>query len=141
MRSFYRCEQVSNIPEGAAGAGPGPDMSRELFRKGLVNKAGQEFFAGRVAKVARNHESAVHAELRRQQQAQRKSVLNAVETPLQAQVRSESRAALQAARRAIKTPEQSQSGGYGGYRKIDLTESSKVERLDGQLLLGWAIAA
>ncbi|KAG8284318.1 hypothetical protein J6590_105531, partial [Homalodisca vitripennis] len=38
----------------------------------------------RAAKVVRNHEFAVHAELRRQQQAQRPSVLRAAETPLQA---------------------------------------------------------
>ncbi|KAG8273158.1 hypothetical protein J6590_027493 [Homalodisca vitripennis] len=62
-----------------------------------------------AAKVARNQESSVHTKLRRQQQAQRQSVLGAAETPLQAQVRSERQAVLQAARRAIETPEQSQA--------------------------------
>ncbi|GFV36268.1 uncharacterized protein TNCV_2233151 [Trichonephila clavipes] len=36
-----------------------------------------------AAKIARNQESSVHAELRRQQQAQRRSILRAAETPLQ----------------------------------------------------------
>ncbi|GFV25297.1 hypothetical protein TNCV_2165851 [Trichonephila clavipes] len=63
----------------------------------------------RAAKVARNQESSVHAELRRQQQAQRQSILRAAETPLQARVLSETQAELQAARKAIETPEQSQA--------------------------------
>ncbi|KAG8283614.1 hypothetical protein J6590_014135 [Homalodisca vitripennis] len=63
----------------------------------------------RAAKFGWNQESAVHAELRRQQQAQRKNVLRAAETPLQAQVRSERQATLQAAKRAIEMPEQSQA--------------------------------
>lgn len=75
-----------------------------------------------AAKVARNQESSVNAELRRQQQAQRQSVLRAAETPLQAQVRSERQAALQAARRAIETPEQSQA------RKIYHTEIQTTHR-------------
>ncbi|CAH1103825.1 unnamed protein product [Psylliodes chrysocephalus] len=41
----------------------------------------------RAAKVARNHESSIDAELRRQQQAQRQSVLRAAETPLQGRPR------------------------------------------------------
>ncbi|GFT42262.1 hypothetical protein TNCV_1785961 [Trichonephila clavipes] len=48
----------------------------------------------RAAKVARNQESSVHAELRRQQQAQRQSILRTAETPLQARVRSETQAEL-----------------------------------------------
>ncbi|GFT42636.1 hypothetical protein TNCV_2165351 [Trichonephila clavipes] len=62
----------------------------------------------RAAKVARNQESSVHAELRRQQQAQRQSILRTAETPLQARVHSETQAELQVARRAIEMPEQSQ---------------------------------
>ncbi|GFX65295.1 hypothetical protein TNCV_4821851 [Trichonephila clavipes] len=63
----------------------------------------------RAAKVARNQESSVQALLRRQQQAQRQSILRAAETPLQERVRSETQAEQQAARRATGTPEQSQA--------------------------------
>ncbi|GFX34527.1 hypothetical protein TNCV_3657651 [Trichonephila clavipes] len=76
----------------------------------------------RAAKVARNQESSVHAELRRQQQAQRQSILRAAETPLQARVLSETQAELQAARKAIETPEQSQA------RKIHNAEMQSSRR-------------
>ncbi|GFS75938.1 hypothetical protein TNCV_4665801 [Trichonephila clavipes] len=42
----------------------------------------QKFVAGPCSKSLRNQESSVHAELRRQQQAQRQSVLRAAETLL-----------------------------------------------------------
>ncbi|CAH1114907.1 unnamed protein product [Psylliodes chrysocephalus] len=49
----------------------------------------------RAAKVARNHESSFDAELRRQQQAQRQSVLRAAETPLRWRVQSERNSCFQ----------------------------------------------
>ncbi|GFX98537.1 ATP-dependent DNA helicase [Trichonephila clavipes] len=73
----------------------------------------------RAAKIARNQESSVHAELRRQQ---RQSILRAAETPLQARVHSETQAELQAARRAIETPQQSQA------RKIHNAEIQSSRR-------------
>ncbi|GBP77469.1 hypothetical protein EVAR_56080_1 [Eumeta japonica] len=60
----------------------------------------------RAAKVARNQESSAHAELRRQQQAERQSILRAAETPLQTRVQVERQGEQQAARRAIETHEQ-----------------------------------
>ncbi|GFW55996.1 hypothetical protein TNCV_374021 [Trichonephila clavipes] len=48
----------------------------------------------RAAKFAQNQESSIHEEIRRQQQAQRQSILRAAETPLQAGVRSETQTEL-----------------------------------------------
>ncbi|GFW65220.1 uncharacterized protein TNCV_394861 [Trichonephila clavipes] len=62
-----------------------------------------------AAKLAENQESSVHSELRRQQKAQRQSILRAAEPPLQARVLSGTQVELQVARRAIETPEQSQA--------------------------------
>ncbi|GFU76526.1 hypothetical protein TNCV_857571 [Trichonephila clavipes] len=77
----------------------------------------------RAVKVARNKESSVHAELRRQQQAQRQSILIAAETPIQARVRSETQAEQrEAARRAIETPEEPQA------RKIHIAEMQSSRR-------------
>ena len=63
----------------------------------------------RKAKVTRNKECEVQAELRRQQQADRQRVLRAAETSHQARVRSKRQAKQQEARRATETQEQLQA--------------------------------
>lgn len=93
------------------------EMPRKRYSNLSMNSS-----QARTKKIARSQESSVHAELRRQEQAERQSALRANETLLQTQLRLEKQAQRQAAIRATKTPEQSQA------RRIVNTETQNERR-------------